>query len=590
MNQSMHFTVCLGLLAGSLAIAPTVRADIPVTSGQATGDAAFFVPGGTTPTPGTAAPVLFDAAVQTLRLVTPNGTSTNSRFIPNASQFTDTNANGLPDAGDTGRLEGQLSGVAFTSAGSPVFFQGVSAALNFTLSSFTPAYIQGGTLISPQQTGTAPLVFLPSTSVTLSSASSANFTTQTGSLNVGEFDANLTGDFIGLPGDLQLRPVSSNGNLPATLGRRIKFEFKGDNVLPGAGTDLDATDGNIAYFGPTTDFKVQSVGTPGTREFKIEGKLGVLDTVISGPFTGTQTGTLSNSAVTKYEVKGEGPGYVAFGNESVSFIGTARRDTQFKFEQGNNKLEGRSSGDVYFNVSPGGVFTTYTPTVGVNNNGTTFTPAAPVSSGGSTTVVNVNSSTFTAAASFTFINTSSYTSYVRVFNPTQLVTGSYGGDDDNDNDDDVIFGNLTYRVYAKRAVQVVVERDDAGRIIVVERERGRGRALGRKKRVISTYQVLGLPSRVFPGLVGLKQIANAPSADTDDDGGTNQTTPTPSDDDDGDDNSSNNSSTNTSDNTSTNSSENTSTNNSTNSSENTSTNNSTNSSENTSTNTSTDND
>jgi len=120
MNQSIRLTVYLGLFAGSIAIAAPAQADIPVTSGQATGQAAFFLPGTTSTTnpatcgctnPATGGPVLFDAAVQTLRLVTPNGTSTNSRFIPNASSFTDTNANGLPDAGEQTRrptLRGSL--------------------------------------------------------------------------------------------------------------------------------------------------------------------------------------------------------------------------------------------------------------------------------------------------------------------------------------------------------------------------------------------------------------------------------------------------------------------------------------------------
>ncbi len=569
MNQSMRFTVCLGLLAGSVAIAPTVRADIPVTSGQASGQAAFFLPGSSATT---AAPVLFDAAVQTLRLVTPNGTSTNSRFIPNASSFTDTDNNGLPNAGDTGRLEGRLSGVAFTSTGSPVLFQGVPAALNFTLSSYTPAFIQGGTLVSPQTTGAAPLVFLPSTSVTLSTESSANFTTQTGSLSVGDFAANLTGDFIGLPSDLQLRPVSDSGNLPVILGRRVKFEFKGDNVLPGAGTNLNPANGQISYFGPTTNFKVESVGTRGTQEFKIEGNLGVLDTTIgiAAPATIRQDGTLSNNATTKYEIKGEGPGYVAFGNNSVSFTGTSRRQTEFKFEQANNKLEGKTSGDISFNVSPGGTFTTYTPVVGVNNNGTTFTPVAPLPSGGSTgggtAVVTTTSTTLTAVTNITLINTSANTTYVRTFNPTQLVMGSSGRDrDDDDRDDDVIFGNLTYTVYVNRPVQVVVEQDKKGRIVVVEREKG-PRARGSKRRVLSTYQVIGLPSRVFPGLTGLKQIPNAPDSDDD---------------------TSNNTSTNSSTNTSNNDSNNTSTNTSNNESNNTSTNSSTNTSNNDSNNTST---
>ncbi len=44
MNQTTRLAVCLGMMAGSLAIATAAHADIPVTGGRATGDAAFFCP------------------------------------------------------------------------------------------------------------------------------------------------------------------------------------------------------------------------------------------------------------------------------------------------------------------------------------------------------------------------------------------------------------------------------------------------------------------------------------------------------------------------------------------------------------------
>jgi hypothetical protein len=509
MNQATRFAVCLGVLAGSLAIGATARADIPVTGGRATGNAAFFLPGATT---STGSPVLFDTAIQTLRIVTPNGTTTTSRFIPNAASFTDTNGNKIPDSGDTGRLAGSLSGVAFSPNGGPVFFQGIPTTLNFTLNSFSPNFLQGGTLISPQQVGTAPLVFLPITNVTLSSQSSTNYSTQEGVLEAGPFDAKLTGDFIGLPSNLQFR-ASSETVLPVVLGRRVKFDFEGQDVTPDT-VDFDGD--TLDFSGETTKFKVQSVGTPGTREFKIEGTAGNLDIRLTAPFDLKQNDLINVISPLDYSIKGEGPGYVAFGNSSVSFTGTSRKDTNFKLEQGDRKFEGRSGGNVAFRLTTGSDDSTnFTPFVGVNNDGTDFTSGSSngsVSSssggtttgGGTTTSGGTTTVTTTQVTNISFTNFVSSTTYIRLFNPSLLVVDR---DQDRDNDNDVVDGNLTYTIYkGSIPVIVVVERDNQGRIIFVEREQGRGRALGRKRRVVAAYQEVGLPSRVFPGLVGLKQI------------------------------------------------------------------------------------
>ncbi|XHX78904.1 MAG: hypothetical protein RBJ76_02925 [Stenomitos frigidus ULC029] len=539
-DQSTRFAVCLGLLAGSLAIATAAHADIPITGGQATGDAAFFLPG-TAPTATTPAgtPVLFDTAIQTLRLVTPNGTTTTSRFLPNASRFTDTNGNKIPDSGDTGRLEGTLSGVAFSANGNPIFFQGIPTALNFTLNTFSPSFLQGGTLISPQQAGTAPLVFLPVQNVTLSGASGTSFNSQEGLLSVGAFDAALTGDSIRLPSDLQLRSTTASNVAPVVLGRRIKFDFEGKDVLPTAGTDLNPSDGVIAFSGPTTKFQVQSVGTPGTSEFKLEGTVANLDLELTAPFSGTLTGTLSSAARTSYEVKGEGPGYVAFGNNTATFAGSARRDTQFKFEQSGGKLDGRSSGDVSFALRTGsGDFTSFTPAVGVNNNGTAFSGSSNTSNNtsnntssntSSNTSNNTSSNTSSTTVSVTstrtivFTNFVANTTYIKLFNPSLFVVNSTDNDDDDDSrgdddrrsrdndDDDDNDSNAAYTIYRQRgSVEVVVERGSDDRILLVERDRNDrqlppGQAK-RRGRVVSAYQVVGLSSRVFPGLVGLQQI------------------------------------------------------------------------------------
>ncbi|QZZ21911.1 hypothetical protein J5X98_05650 [Leptothermofonsia sichuanensis E412] len=573
-NCASRSVVCLGVLAGSLAIATAAQAQIPVTGGRVTGDAAFFVPGVTSPS---GSPVLFDTAIKTLRIVTPNGTSTTSRFIPNAASFTDTNGNNLPDRGDTGRLVGTLSGVAFSTSGNPVFFQGVPTDFRFTLNSFDPVLLQGGTLISPKEQGAAPLVFLPVAPITLSSRSSNDFSADRGLLSVGPFSADLTGDRIGLPSDLQFRSSGDVTVVPVVLGRRIKFDFEGRNVLP----DSTSFDGNtLAFTGPTTSFKVQSVGTPGTREFKIEGTIANLDIQLTRPFDikrdsldlSTAAGPLS------YDIKGEGPGFVAFGNSSVSFTGTSRRDTSFKFEQGDRKFEGKSSGDTAFNLTTGvDDRVNFVPFVGVNNSGTEFNAVQTQTLLNNTTVVNnvtVSSTSTTTVDRIAFTNVvlNPSVTYIRLFNPSRLVVDRDDDDDDDDDrgrrrvgrsddddrdddrdddddrgrrrvgrsddddrdddDDDTVYGNLTYTIYRGSApVVVVVERDRSGRIIFVERERGRGRALGQRRRVVAVYQEVGLPSRVFPGLVGLRQLppesANTNLSDDNGDDATSETTSTP---------------------------------------------------------------
>ncbi|NJP11884.1 MAG: hypothetical protein HC866_22410 [Leptolyngbyaceae cyanobacterium RU_5_1] len=106
-------------------------------------------------------------------------------------------------------------------------------------------------------------------------------------------------------------------------------------------------------------------------------------------------------------------------------------------------------------------------------------------------------------------NTQSSVLFNRLF-VTYIPELSYDRDRD-DNDDDFNsrgYGrNYTYSIYQpKGQVEVVAERDDRDRLIIVERETIRGRKLKQRGRAVSAYQVIGLPSRVFPGLVGVRQI------------------------------------------------------------------------------------
>ncbi len=538
MTQPTRFAACLGLVVSNLAVATVAYADIPITGGQATGEAAFFtqtnVPTNTVPTlTRTGQPVLFDSVIQTLRIVTPNGTTTTSRFLPNAGRFTDVNANSRPDAGDTGRLEGTLSGVAFNQVGTPVFFQNIPTALNFTLTSFTPVYTDPGSLINPRQEGTAPLLFLPGVNVRLSEASNTSFNSRFGLLETGPFTANLTGDFVGLPSNLQLRPAANDVTLvPIVLGRRIKFDFEGKGARveeASFGTNLGTGRRELNFEGDVTNFQIQSVGTPGTREFKITGA-GTLDISLTGPFDikkdSLNLNGLTTGQTVDYRIKGEGPGFVAFtGANSIAYSGTSRRATDFKFERGDRSFEGKSDGDVSFVVSdrrdsinfrnPNFSFTV--PVVGVNTTATTGAPfvATPAATGSVTGSVSVSTST---TSNFVFSTTVFNTSSITIFpGYRNLIIGNRVDDDDDDNEG---FGrNVVYYVYVPRreVTEVVLERQ-GDRILVVDRTVVRGRKLKKKGQVVAAYQIVGLPSRVFPGLTGLRQIPaeQVPAASVDD--------------------------------------------------------------------------
>lgn len=104
-TKSMQYAVCLGLAGGFfVAIAPAVRAQIQVTGGNVSSQAAFFVP-----LPGTngANVELFDVAIQRLRLETNRGNTSTAIFTPTAACF-DAGSDNLPNAGDKGTLQGVL--------------------------------------------------------------------------------------------------------------------------------------------------------------------------------------------------------------------------------------------------------------------------------------------------------------------------------------------------------------------------------------------------------------------------------------------------------------------------------------------------
>jgi hypothetical protein len=66
--------------------------------------------------------------------------------------------------------------------------------------------------------------------------------------------------------------------------------------------------------------------------------------------------------------------------------------------------------------------------------------------------------------------------------------------------------NVVYWLHqAGQPLEVVVERD-GDRILLVDRTRTQERKLKKQGQVVSAYQTIGLPSRVFPGLIGVQRI------------------------------------------------------------------------------------
>ncbi|MBW4543270.1 MAG: hypothetical protein KME25_02300, partial [Symplocastrum torsivum CPER-KK1] len=411
--KSTRYAICLGLAGGlAVAIAPAVRAQIQVTGGSTAGQAAFFVPvpGGS----GTGVE-LFDVGINRLRLETPNGNTSTAIFTPTAASF-DAGADNQPNAGDIGTLQGGLAGIAFSAnGGTPTPFLNRDTVLNFTLTSFQSNLgVVDGTLISPQTAGDAPLVFLPAVEATVANGSS--FQATLGELQLGDFEADINDGVINLASNLQFREsgsTSTSTTSSANLQRRIKFTFEGENVTPEDGTDF-AVDGNGNSMGDDDDngigdddddngigmgddddngigmgdddddngigddddddngigdddtgsirfvgevnkkLQIQSVGTQGEREFQIEADLAAVDIAIDGPFNiQTDDGLNENNIITKYKIEGESEGIISDYANAFGFSGTARRDTQFTFEQGTNKLDGRSSGDVDFYAAAG---------------------------------------------------------------------------------------------------------------------------------------------------------------------------------------------------------------------------------------------
>ena len=360
--KSAQYFVCFSL-AGSfaVAIAPSVLAQVQVTGGNVSGQAAFFVP-----TPGNTGATsagkveLFDLGINRLRLETSAGNTSTALFVPTAASF-NAGTDNRPNAGDTGTLKGNLSGIAFSGlGGTPVPFSNRQTVLNFNLTSFNSNLgTIDGTLLSPRTAGDAALVFLPKVEATVSNGSS--FQATRGDLELGDFRADLKTGIIDLPSSLVLRDSAAGGaNLPpVALTQRLKFSFEGENVRPGDGTDFTVgsnNTGSIRFVGQANKkFQIQTIGNSSSTEFKIDGNLAAVDIKLSGPFDIKKDDQLSRTQIVdKFKIEGESEGVGSlFALNSLNFTGTSRRDTKFSFEQGRDKLEGSSNGDVNFYVVAG---------------------------------------------------------------------------------------------------------------------------------------------------------------------------------------------------------------------------------------------
>ncbi|WP_199249553.1 hypothetical protein [[Phormidium] sp. ETS-05] len=332
--------------ATSMALPQGVLAQIPVTGGRAAGDGAFFVPDrGNT--------VLFDTSLRFLRLETPNGVTVNSRFTPNGGYLNPTT--GVPEGGETGILSGTLSGRAFSADGTPVFFQGITTNLNFTLNAFDANRVFPGTLIAPTNNSGAPLVFLQTTGANLSSSSSQDFAAVSGSLHIGQFSASLSGGSIDLPSTVRFAPPATDNislqgqEFAATANTTFELEGRGDGVTT---VNRSNNQNGASEIGFDTD--------NGTTKFRIEGTVGSNSRQSTNTTVTTTAGentTELNISGNKFELEGTITGPLNFTvsgvspTENSSFSsGTLRGDTSYQLSgsgRGTSTLDARN-GNVSF--------------------------------------------------------------------------------------------------------------------------------------------------------------------------------------------------------------------------------------------------
>lgn len=361
MFKSTRLAAGLAIASGLALLFPAAgNAQIRVTGGQLNGNAAFFVPGqniapGQT-TPGTS---LFDLSVQELRIESENGTTTTSVFVPTSATFDD-GGNRTVDAGDTGIVQGYLSGVALTQTGNLLPFSQRETVLSFEVDSFASSLNFNGTLISPSVLGSAPLIFLPG--LENATVEGSDFTATSGELQVGDLDTSLTDGLINLPSTLTFSPSGGGSNPPSTtpLLQRLNFRFEGEDLAAGSYL-FNTTSNGIRFVGAANqrfDINGQSVPTPGrrTNTFRIRGEGGIVDATLTG------TGTVpidSTQDLDRFEIRGNGrvegvlATFGAYDTTGVAFSSTSTRgNIRYNFQQGGTRSRGEAS-EIQFTAFPG---------------------------------------------------------------------------------------------------------------------------------------------------------------------------------------------------------------------------------------------
>lgn len=458
--------------------ASAALAQIPVTGGNITGDAGFFVPDiGNT--------VIFDAGTRTLRLETPNGVTVDSRFFPTYGSLNPI-GNRLPGFGDTGNLSGLLSGRAFDPAGDPYFFS-TPTTLNFSLNYFLSDTVFRGTLITPTSSiaiATTPRAFLPVDGVILNPFSSFDFSANPGFLYIGAFDANLPSGLIALPPVVQFgTPLVTEFAVPDIVVRTlptINFQLQGQgtpnftSVFDPIVTGAFRYDNSFDPFAFVT-FNVQIAGTPlsiggsgRTSIIEVSNSTGIAaPRDIFGNFLGF-------SGSVGFNVSGQGSGTIfdlssnfnpppGLAPNSVGFAGNSYasfdlRDSFGGYIIGQGNLTGFNVIGVFPVISSFSSFPGVTPptfnTVEISNLGVNLA-AAPV------------------------------------IPPPSLLIGLIGLSGDTSGSSDSVSSNPTSDIFISGVISSSYEYINTTEI---------------------AYAAVGLPSRVFPGLSGYEAVETEESA------------------------------------------------------------------------------
>jgi hypothetical protein len=282
---------------------------------------------------------------------------------------------------------------------------------------------------------------------------------------------------------------------------------------------LDTSDGEIRFVGDANDkLKIQTVGTRSSSEFEIEAKKNdnaIVDITLGGPFSKIE-GDASNIDLNSdldFDIKGEAEGsfsalILSSGVASSQFNGVARRDVDFKFDQGSKKkFEGRSDGTVSFLAAVG------TAAIAEQNSGNSrygFIGCNSACASGTTT-------TTTNQISAVNVNVVTIDSLLANIDdkPDSTVSDSYDQNDLTKEEYDALDEQL-------EAVDIDIDIDIDIKVVALGHERyyvaypkeykgkykGKGKYRGQKysRNNVVCFRQVGPGSAIFPGLLSLVQI------------------------------------------------------------------------------------